>query len=201
MDDLRGFFDDLILELEGRVKADPNFVVDFNKLSSRTRLMLGTKAGRGGLMKAAIIAFLKRKGKVAEEWSYHRYMYIIASEGDWWLGEKIALVIAEVENRIKEFRGTVSDLVRFQAHQKIAVFYEANLTAEKLQSYETQVREVLGYQFGKGFFEAEDTEYLIVFGPTNITEGIGRWWATWFMRHGQQSARHQNRSLPLSTPL
>lgn len=189
MDDLRVFFSLLVRELEERRKADPaKFVSDFNNDLGRTRLMLGDGEDRDRVLKAAIAAVLKPKELQKDQWGFVPHD-LIAYDGDWWLGQRVALVIVEVENRIDQFKGHVSDLIRTQAHQKIAVFYEDDLTSKELQSRETEIRGVLAYHFGKGFCEARDTEYLVVFGPTTVTEeGIGVWRGIWFTSDWQKSA-------------
>jgi hypothetical protein len=179
-------------ELEERRKADSRpFVAAFNNPSQavKTRWMVGAP-DHEGVVKATIRALLSPKELLdGKDWSFRTPRDIIAFEGKWKSGEQVALVIAEVENVIGEFKGTVSDLVSYQAPLKVAVFYQDSLTPEKLQTRETEIRGVLSYQFGKGFREARDTEYLIVFGPATVSEeGIGAWRGIWFTSDWQKSA-------------
>ena len=118
------------------------------------------------------------------EHSYTRYGDIMVYESDWYSGKRTNLVVVEVENELDEFKGTISDLLRNQGRYKIGVFYQED---RDFESRAAEIREIFGHFAGCGFREAADTRYLIVFGPTAISEagGIGAWCALSFEAHLQ----------------
>jgi hypothetical protein len=145
----------------------------------RTDLMLGSRINdRSGVVPVALGEFL---GKVQP--SYERYLDCIVYEGEWWEGRCIAQLIAEVKNNFNEFKGTVSDLLRHQAHQKVAIFYEDSSKSER-ERLEESTRMVFGVFDQQGFYEAPSTEYLIVLGPRLLAggDGIGDWRGMWFTK-------------------
>jgi hypothetical protein len=105
---------------------------------------------------------------------------------NWWDGKELTRFTVEVENAIEEFKGTVSDLFRRQAHGKIAIFYQDH---PDLAERWCQIREVFQYFSALGFAEAEVTAYLIIFGPEamNQPNGIGEWCAMSFRSKDMKS--------------
>ena len=130
MVDLKVFYATLLRTFADIQKAKgPAFFDQFNNSPEfrtarnrvpRTDLMLGCgKDNRAGVVPKALSEFLCDSDV---QLSYERYLDLIAFAGQWWEGRRIARAIAEVENNIAEFEGTLSDLLRYQAQQKIAYF-------------------------------------------------------------------------------
>ena len=148
----------------------------------RTTLMLGSGGKRRlGLVPQAIMS----------SWpdiddsllSYDRYMDVVAFDGEWWEGKCVARLVVEIENDMREFKGTVSDLLRYQALLKVAVFFDSEAVLKKKQ-LQDQTMAVFNHFDQHGFCEAADTEYLLVFGPSElVSPGIGEWCAMRFT-HG-----------------
>lgn len=115
---------------------------------------------------------------------YERYVDVLVSGGDWYAGTMTYPGIVEVENEINEFKGTVSDLLKLQARWKIAIFYEN----PDLERREDEIRAVFANFEGSGFREADQTEYLLILGPPEVTpdSGIGTWRAIRFGAGVQQ---------------
>lgn len=195
MSDLRDFFSVLLDTLQKREKGSADFHNRFNNskeykrartCSARTDLMLGKSDDREkGIVRTAFHHF-NSSDLTGFELSFERYVDFIASQGDWWTGKKVALMTCEVESDLAEFKGTLSDLIRYQARQKVAVFYDNGIQSRREQM-EGDVRDVFDHFKRQGFSEADDTEYLVVFGPEEIANGaIGNWCAMWF-RYGSSN--------------
>jgi hypothetical protein len=91
-------------------------------------------------------------------------MDLLYFTGNWWDGERQALLAVEVENNWKEIRGTLRDLLQFQAAVKVAVFYSADIERAKRDIVEaaTSVRDSF---LSAGYTEAPSTAYLVIIGP------------------------------------
>lgn len=120
----------------------------------------------------SVIRILKERGfleKVGET-STERYIDVSYATGDWWKGEKYYQLAVEVENDLRELRGTILDLIRFQARMKVAVFYSQEHVDQRRQ-IEDKLQEVAHNFTNQGFREATDTGYLIVVAPDRFAEG------------------------------
>jgi hypothetical protein len=184
MTDLTVFYNQMLDNLTASEQRDrPRYRQHFEKCRSWTNLMLGNAGDRAsGIVRQT----LRECFQAGVEFSHERYADLAAFSGDWWAGRCLALLVVEHENNISEFRGTISDLLRYQARQKVAVFYED--AASKQADLQAQVREVFDYFDQEGFSELGDTEYLIVFGPIGSHEdGIGKWSAMHFTNRTRRS--------------
>lgn len=193
MSDLRNFFKLFTEALRDAEKADSKIRAQFNNspelkraknCSPRTDLMLGTGNDRNGILARVLQSFLGlEKQDPFLELSYDRYLDFVAYKGNWFDGGRIALVTVEVENNLVEFKGTLSDLVRYQAHQKLGVFYDKEMASHvRRNRIEGDILDVFNRFQGRGFVEAENTEYMLMFGPEQFDDGsgIGDWSAIRF---------------------
>lgn len=146
--------------------------------------MLGRREDRAsGIMRRALEGFVSP----IADFSHDRYSDLAVFEGNWLREQRITSMVIEHENDILEFQGTISDLLRSQAHQKVAVFYDETATVKKTE-YQKKVADVFDYFNLQGFSEASSTEYLIVFGPMKLKDaGIGDWCAMHFTYGGRHS--------------
>jgi hypothetical protein len=96
--------------------------------------------------------------------STDRYIDLSYAVGDWWKAEKDFLVAVEVENSWTELRGTMLDLVRFQAKLKVAVFY-ASAPRQKKDEVRDALDSVISNFHKQGFEESSETSYLVVVAP------------------------------------
>ena len=74
----------------------------------------------------------------------------------------------EVENDFAELRGTLRDLMQFQARLKVALFYSHDQPGHRPE-VEQAVREVSTCFVSQGFMEAEDTQYLVILAPESCS--------------------------------
>lgn len=116
-------------------------------------------------------------------------MDFAAFAGDWWAGTRRAIVVGEIENNIAEFKGTISDLIRYQAQSKFAIFYDSS-AASREEQIRKEIHKVFDSFRNQGLIEAGNAEYLIIFGPSQLEvgSGIGQWCALWFRNESEQSA-------------
>lgn len=197
MADLRDFFTELINTMRKRVAENADDFhgrfsgkVEYRRCktcSPRTDLILGTSGNRkSGIVSVAADTFLSQKG--VREVSYDRYMDFAAFGGNWFAGTRIPLLAGEIENNIAEFKGTISDLIRYQARAKFAIFYDSSAPSRQEQ-IRKEIHEVFDCFRIEGFMEASTTEYLIVFGPSELEvgSGIGQWCALWLRNESEQS--------------
>jgi hypothetical protein len=150
----------------------------------RTDMMLGCSAnGRVGIVPEAIRQFLGQQVQP----SYERYLDCIVYEGCWGKGECLTRLIVEVENETREFEGTLSDLLRYQARQKIGIFYDDDARSDQTH-WEKRMRSAFDIFVNAGFRESGSTEYLIVFGPSELkAAGIGEWCGMLFANSSRNS--------------
>ena len=106
--------------------------------------------------------------------SYDRFRDLILWLDDWFKGERITFLVAEAENNIAEFNGTVADLFAMQARGKIGIFYHQD---PDLENYRKRGARLFQHFSEAGFAEAADTQYLFLFGPLRIFEekDAGKW--------------------------
>jgi hypothetical protein len=143
---------------------DATFATRYNPAARpRTELML--QKDDGIIPKAA--------GKLglptSQEIAYSRYIDFSVAEGDWWAGEKGPLLAVEVENNWKELRGTLRDLLQFQARAKIGVFYH-KVPRSARHEVEMSLAHVQECFRRDGFSESADTGYLIIIAPEVCAE-------------------------------
>jgi len=98
------------------------------------------------------------------ERSSERFMDLLYFTGNWWAGTRQALLAVEVENDWKELRGTLRDLLQFQARTKVAVFYY--LASERIQTEVVEAMKSVAASFlNAGYAEAASTAYLLIIAP------------------------------------
>jgi len=153
----------------------------------RTILMLGTGAERraGAIHKTLTTLYgrelnLKpdKKNNIKNEISFDRYSDCIVYKefgpawDDWYRGEIYHDAVIEVENNVKEFRGTFCDLLRIQGRHKVGIFYYGNAIDKEafLSERIKDVTDAMTYFNSKGFAEAEGTEYLVVLLPETLID-------------------------------
>jgi hypothetical protein len=179
--ELKKFFNAFINVLENKHKDEKEFVDRFNNnpamKSSRNRLprtdlILGDgNTRRSGVIYTALREYL---GDKFTEPGFERYIDVIVSDGNWWTGEQIHRIAIEVENNIDEFKGTLSDLLKHQALQKVGIFYQRGLPDRK--KYNKDIVNMFLYFYKCQFRECDETEYLIILGPDEIDKNsIGTW--------------------------
>jgi hypothetical protein len=99
---------------------------------------------------------------------FGRYIDILYQKGAWYNGDATWEWIGEVENDMAEFRGTISDLLRFQARRKLGVFYyHKQLEAENRAA---DIRAVFGYFEAGRFCEDPRTRYEILVLPEKLPD-------------------------------
>jgi hypothetical protein len=178
MPNLSVFYKTLLENLRAyELKDSASFRSKFKGCRSWTSLMLGSADTReAGLVRQA----LKDVLPLDPQFSHERYIDLAVFSGNWWGGRQIASIIMEHENNTLEFKGTISDLLRYQALQKIAIFYED--AGSRKKELENWVQDVFNHFQQQGFSESLNTEYLIVFGPPfDLGEsGVGTWSAMHF---------------------
>jgi len=97
------------------------------------------------------------------------YVDVVYGKGGWFAGKTCWGWIAEVENEFEEFKGTISDLLRFQAKRKLGVFYHQNLDdAEKVGKFQVAFQAFVD----AGFCESPDTRYEILILPGKLEIGL-----------------------------
>lgn len=198
MPELQELFRFFIRELTTeRDRPDSEFVSRFNneprhkkgKFKPRTNLMRGTldDLSDGVLSRALHCLFEHTPHKICKEERCYDLIVFDAVNPDtgkhdpnkWYSGKRIPLLVAEIEENLLEFKGTLSDLIAYQAPQKLALLYEY-LGPGNLRRREQEIKDVVGYWQGRGLSESQTTECLVVLGPPLIRKGIGEWHALWF---------------------
>ena len=160
-----------------------DFISYYNNDKTRLRDIPKRKTGATILMlghnstdaKDGIIAKTVRKIN-AEYVNFENYRYdcLVYREDDWFDGKRYIEMVIEVESNIKEFKGTVSDLLRMQGASKIGIFY-FKLSEDKNKfviDRSTQLAAVLKYFASNDFIEAEGTDYLLIFLPDRYEGSI-----------------------------
>lgn len=162
---------------------EPDFADRYNnKRKTRTELMLGSGESREkSIIYQTLEKYYTEKLTVTVNVAFERYCDCIKYGGvekgkEWYDGKIYNDVLIEVENEIKEFKGTFLDLLRIQGHKKIAIFYfDEPLDLEQKKE---DLKAVYKYFTGNGFSEAKDTEYLIMFLPNKYDAAFFETWAS-----------------------
>ena len=136
---------------------------------ARTRLMLGTggagPAGRAtGLMYCAID---RRFNPSAQRWetSFERYHDLVMWSGDFRYGQQLTELACEVENGSDLKLGELSFLLRSQSTRKIALRYPVAFDKREVEQF---VHRAFSAFHQRGYRESDDTEYLLMFGPSTL---------------------------------
>jgi hypothetical protein len=163
----------LIQALNG--KQPPNFEALYNNdphfkrhrnLRPRTDVMLR----RSDSVLKSVLGRLKKDGHLPSDGqiSAERYIDMSYSTGYWWTGNKQRLLAVEVENSWAELRGTLRDLLQFQAKTKMAVFYATPPEDREGELLEAAICVAKSFATD-GFVEAAGTPYLVVIAPDSCS--------------------------------
>ena len=133
----------------------------------RTELMLGSGKSRKNSIMYKTLENYYGQNFDNNNCSFDRYADLIYSKQSyeyWYKGILFYDLIVEIENNINEYKGTISDLFRIQAKNKVAIFYYKTIDSIE-QKYKNELPGIFKNIYNEGFSEFCETKYLIIFGP------------------------------------
>ena len=127
-------------------------------------------AAHGLVPQAALRAF---PPDADDESSFERYTDFAIYAREWYSGKRFCKLAVEVENSWNELKGTIKDLLSFQAQNKWAVFYH-DLDGNKIENVKTELVDAIRTAWTAlaqdGFCESRETKYEIIVLPEKISE-------------------------------
>ena len=104
------------------------------------------------------------------DYVFERYIDIAIYTGKWWEGQRFTDLAVEVENNWAEIKGTMKDLLLFQAKRKWALFYQKDL--DKGATDLSEAITVASSTFDRqGLSESPETKYEVLVLPENVSSG------------------------------
>jgi hypothetical protein len=98
--------------------------------------------------------------------NFEHYIDITISSGEWYEGKKFCKLAVEVENSWDELKGTMKDLLLFQAKMKWGVFYNENIY--KAEHELLEAINIVWKSFEEHFQENTETQYELLILPESL---------------------------------